>query len=58
MKNITTPLLALGCVTTVLAAVPAIADDACNRACLTETLDRYLDAVVAQDPTHAPLSDA
>src|SRR5262249_13568708 len=33
----------------------ALAQSACDRACLSSTLDRYLDAVVAHDPGKAPL---
>src|SRR5688500_12897081 len=33
----------------------AFAQSACDRECLRSTLDRYLDAVVAHDPSKAPL---
>lgn len=50
----------------VFSALPFLADtglaqegaargDSCNRACLTERLDAYLDALVANDPAQAPL---
>jgi hypothetical protein len=43
----------------VLAAIanhePAFAQAACDRDCLRSTLDRYLEAVVAHDPSKAPL---
>jgi hypothetical protein len=38
--------------------MPAIADSACDRSCLAEMLDQYLDAVAAHEPAKAPLSDA
>lgn len=34
---------------------PTSAPDVCDRACLNELLDRYLEAVVAHDPSRAPL---
>lgn len=34
---------------------PAIAQQACDRACLGGMLDRYLEAVIAHDPARAPL---
>jgi hypothetical protein len=49
--------VALGCLAAACAAMPVMADEACDRACLAATLDQYLDAVVAHDPTQAPLSD-
>jgi len=36
-------------------ALPAVAQTACDRACLRTTLDQYLNAVVKHDPTAAPL---
>jgi len=33
----------------------ALAQNACDRACLGGMLDRYLGAVVAHDPARAPL---
>jgi hypothetical protein len=49
-----------GAVVSVLAMmnVPAAAQSrvSCDRTCLTGFLDRYLDALVAQDPTRLPLS--
>ena len=58
MKVHIAPLRVLACLTMVCAAMPAIAADACDRACLAETLDRYLDAVAANEPAEAPLADA
>ena len=42
----------------VVAPVPVAAQSrvSCERACLTGFLDRYLDALVAQDPSRLPLA--
>jgi hypothetical protein len=37
-----------------LAAPPARAQDACDRACLESMLDRYVDALVSRDPSKLP----
>lgn len=53
---------ALGCIAAAayLAAVPAFAQQAgadCDRACLEGWVDRYLDAVIADDPARVPFTD-
>src|SRR5687767_11206019 len=35
---------------------PAVASDVCERACLENLVDRYLDALVAHDPNRLPLT--
>jgi hypothetical protein len=52
------PLRVLGCLTLACAAMPTMADETCDRACLAATLEQYLDAVAAHEPAKAPLSDA
>src|SRR5437667_5311127 len=37
------------------AAMPAFAAETCDRACLKNALDQYLNAVVAHNPAGAPL---
>lgn len=37
-------------------AAPALAED-CDRACLTDMITQYVDALVAQDPSTLPLAD-
>jgi hypothetical protein len=39
-----------------LAAPNSAAAESCDRACLTDTLNRYLDAVLKHDPSAAPLA--
>jgi hypothetical protein len=48
--------VALLAVITALALPAARAQDACNRKCLQDIADRYLAALVAHDPTKAPLA--
>jgi hypothetical protein len=49
------PLAAALCLPARLDAQPTIA---CDRACLADVITRYLDSLVAHDPTAAPLSDS
>jgi hypothetical protein len=48
-------LAACAALVTIAGNEPALAQAACDRECLRSTLDRYLDAVVAHDPSKAPL---
>jgi hypothetical protein len=48
--------VALLAVLTALALPAARAQDSCNRQCLQDIADRYLAALVAHDPTKAPLA--
>ena len=40
---------------TIVSNGAAFAQAACDRECLRSTLDRYLEAIVAHDPSKAPL---
>jgi hypothetical protein len=55
MRN-TLWLLISGALLTALAAGQSNAGASCGRACLEALVDRYLDAVVAHDPSKAPLA--
>ena len=54
MKTITTKLLLVAALAWIGSGSVA-AQTACNRACLADALDRYLEAVTANDPSRAPL---
>lgn len=44
-----------GVLMAIVACEPALAQNTCDRACLRGMLDRYLGAVIAHDPSKAPL---
>jgi hypothetical protein len=59
LQNLWAPLLAimgLACACGAAAQTPARVPAKCDRACLEGLVDRYLEAVVAHDPTRLPLS--
>jgi hypothetical protein len=47
--------VAIGCVAIVCSAGGASAQETCDRACLRAMLDQYLAAVIAHDPSSAPI---
>lgn len=48
--------IAIAALLLVLSPGPALAQQACDRACLGGTLDRFVAAVLAKDPAQAPLA--